>query len=76
MVVLDGCPELKVLTIIDLVADVTLEEQVLCTLARCLDVVGEGRDVDGIRTTALEDLLELEKVTDVRTDEYTALCRI
>ena len=76
MVILVGSPELEVLTITDAVADITLEEQVLCTLARCLNMVGEGRDVDGVRTPTLKDLLELEEVTDMRPDEDTTLCSI
>lgn len=76
VVILVGSPELEVLTITDAVADITLEEQVLCTLARCLNMVGEGRDVDGVRTPTLEDLLKLEEVTDMRPDEDATLSSI
>lgn len=57
MVVLVGCPEAKLLIVVELVGDVTLDEQVTGTLTRCLDMVGEGRDVDGVGASSSEDLL-------------------
>ena len=39
-------------------------------------MVGEGRDVEGVRTPTLKDLLELEEVTDMRPDEDATLSSI
>ena len=57
VVVLVGCPEAQFLIIVELVGDVALDEQVTGALTRCLDMVGEGRDVDGVGASSSEDLL-------------------